>query len=139
MLLSILLGAILYGLIQFLWYSPWGFGGVWLAAKQQSSAEAIEEAKQPGWIRKGLQGIVIPALLMSMAMHALYMVLGRLGVGVFFGATLGLFVLTTVKKYSQWKAADQATRVLWRLQDGVLFVSLLTLALFVTWSLHTLY
>lgn len=139
MLFSVILGALLYIAIQLFWYSPLGFGRVWLTAKQQSSTGAIEEAKQPGWFPKSLQGIVIPALLMSMALHALYIVLGRFGVGVFFGATLGLFALTTVKKYSQWNAADQTTRVLWRLQDGALLLSLLTLALFVAWAMHTLY
>lgn len=50
MILSVILGALLYILIQFLWYSPLGFGRVWLAAEQQSVAEAIDEAKKP-WTR----------------------------------------------------------------------------------------
>ncbi len=139
MILSVLFGALLYIAIQFLWYSPWGFGRAWLASEQSSPEEALRELRKPGFLPESIQGILVPSLLMSIALHALYAVLGKLGVVVFFGATVLLFLLTVAKKYKGWKQTDQATRLKWQLEDGVLLLSLLTLALFVFFLGHKLY
>ncbi len=131
MLFSILIGACLYILIQFVWYSPWGFGRVWLASEQSSPDEAIHELKKPGFIPESIQGILIPSFLMSIALHALYAVLGKLGVVVFFWATFGIFLLTVGKKYREWNRVDHATRLKWQVEDGAFSLSLFSLALFI--------
>lgn len=139
MILSVVLGAVLYLLIQFFWYSPLGFGRIWLASEQSTPEEAIRDLKKPGFLPESIQGILVPSLLMSIALNALYAVLGRLGIVVFFGATFGLFILTVGKKYGQWGKTDHATRLKWQLQDGVLLLSLLAVASFVFFLGHKLY
>lgn len=139
MILSVLFGALLYITIQLLWYSPWGFGRAWLASEQSSPTEALRELKKPRLLPESIQGILLPSLLMSIALHALYAVLGKLGVVVFFGAIVVLFLLTVAKKYREWKRVDHATRLKWQMEDGVLLLSILTLALFVFFLGYRLY
>lgn len=139
MLVSIFFGALLYLAIQFLWYSPWGFGRAWLASEQSSPEDALRELRKPGLLPESIQGILVPSLLMSIALHALYAVLGKLGVMVFSSATLTLFLLTVAKKYKGWNEVDHATRLKWQIEDGVLLLSMLVLALFVFFLGHKLY
>lgn len=131
MFLSLLLGALLYVFIQFLWYSPLLFGTAWIAWKEKVPDGFGSELPQSNGLPAGIPAILVPALLMSVAINTLYVVLARLGPEVYFGAVWGLFSLTVIKKYGGWRQATPPLRRLWYISDGALLVSLITLAFLV--------
>lgn len=139
MIFSLLFGALLYGLVQFVWYSPLLFGREWLGVQQITPEQAIARLEKGGVFPESIQGIVLPAVLMSAAVHTLMIVFGRLGYGYFFLMLLVLFLLTVIKKYRHWSRVSTTERKGWYIQDGALFCSLLLLGIFVlTWK-NTLY
>lgn len=139
MIASIFLGALLYALIQFTWYSPLLFGKQWLLLKHSSPEQAIGELKSPSIVPSSVLQIIAPAFLMSAAMHALAIVLTRLGNHVFWVGVAIMFLTTTLPKYRHWVQMDTDTRSLNFLGDGALAASLSLLSLFVLWASNTLY
>lgn len=139
MLLSIVLGALLSMLVQFFWYSPIGLGKTWLSLKHSSPERAIGELKSPDIVPKSLLEIIAPACLMSLAIHALAIVLAGFDASVFWGGVALMLFTTTLPKYRHWSRIDADTRSLHFLGDGALATSLFLLALFVSWAGHTLY
>jgi len=139
MIFSIILGALLYGLVQFTWYSPYLLGPVWLRLTKTTEEKVQRALSRSFFSWDSIGQVVVPAFLMSMALHALGLVLARFSVGTFYLVTGGIFVLTTFPKYLQYWKADRGQYQLFWIYDGVFFVSLALLALFVNWAQHTLY
>lgn len=139
MIFSIILGALLYGLVQFTWYSPYLLGPVWLRLTK-TTEEEVERALPQFWLSWDVIGqTLVPAVLMSMAIHALGLVLARFGAHIFFLAVAAIFVVTALPKYLREIRADRNTVRLFFVYDGAFLVSLVLLALFVNWAQHTLY
>lgn len=139
MFLSIILGALLYALIQSLWYSPLLFGREWLSLKQLTPETALETSSLGGGMPTTLQSLIFPAILMSLAIHALALVLSGIDPSLFWGGVVLMFLTTALPKYRHWPRIEADTRSLHFLGDGALAASLLLLTLFVLWSSHTLY
>lgn len=139
MLLSVTLGALLYALIQFVWYSPMLFGQRWLSLKHTSPEVLVGGLKSPQIVPESILQIIAPAFLMSAAIHALVIVLARFGIHIFWMGVLFMFLATALPKYRHWVQMDTDTRSLNFLGDGALVASLLLLALFVLWASNTLY
>lgn len=132
MFFSVLLGALLYIVIQFLWYSPFGFGQHWLALKKGTLDLATEGGSNLRGVPASIQHLIFPALLMSVALHTLAVVLARFGTIVFFVGVGLMFLSTVAWKYTGWSKTESSTRLQWYVTDGALLASLVTLALFVT-------
>ncbi|TXH01083.1 MAG: DUF1761 family protein [Candidatus Moraniibacteriota bacterium] len=139
MLLSVTLGALLYALIQFVWYSPILFGQQWLSLKHTSPEALVGGLKSPQIVPESILQIIAPAFLMSAAIHALVIVLARFGIHIFWMGVMFMFLTTALPKYRHWSRMDSDARSLHFLGDGALAASLLLLALFVPWSSNTLY
>ncbi|TXG99753.1 MAG: hypothetical protein E6P95_04540 [Candidatus Moraniibacteriota bacterium] len=132
MILSVFLGALLYSSIQLLWYSPLLFGSTWIRMTQTSEDEVTRLVPKSflGWETAGQ--LVVPALLMSMAIHALYLVLIRLGALSFWFGVGGMIVLTSAPKYIRFRQEIRSASFrLNLLYDGALVVSLIALSLLV--------
>lgn len=134
MLLSVSLGALLYMFIQFLWYSPIGFGKEWLRMKHETPKSIVEGLSVPDLVPKSLLGIVAPAFLMSAAVHLLGLMFLPLGLGIFWGAVGSMWFLTALPKYRTWSKLEGNERSLFFLTDGALLASLLSLGWFVMWA-----
>ena len=70
-LAPILFGALAYSLAQFIWYSPFWFGPAWRRTQGVSSESVYQAAVAPGWVGRIVAGVIVPALLTSLALVAL--------------------------------------------------------------------
>lgn len=136
MLLSVTLGAALYIATQFFWYSPLVAGKRWLSLRRSTPEKALSEVRAPDAVPESFLQILAPAFLMSAAIHALAIVLGRFGQLVFFFGVAGMFVLTAGPKYLK---IESSSRSLALIGDGALLLSLTLLAVFVLLGRGTLY
>lgn len=139
MLLSVLLGAVLYLIVQFFWYSPLGFGRAWLSLKRVTPEQTIATLSSPTIVPESVLHLIAPAFLMSTAIHALAFVVGKFGPQIFI-ATLGaMFLLTAGPKYLGQAIRDPEARLLAHIGDGALFLSLAALAAYIVWAAGRVY
>ena len=139
MLGSLVLGAGLYILTQLFWYSPFVAGQLWLRWGGRTEEESLREAAWENQKKHALGQVVMPAFLMSMAIHALYLVLIRLSTSAYILGVVGMILLSTLPKYV--RSESRVTNVLRMhvLHDGALIVSLTLLGLFVLLSRSGVY
>lgn len=130
-MLSVVLGAFLYSLVQFLWYSPFLFGRTWLSLKRKTPTQAQASLTSPTWLPESFVQLVAPAFLMSASVHALFLVLLPLGQLVFLVGVIGMGALTTLPKYGRFRRVESSQRRLWLIGDGALWASLSVLVLWV--------
>lgn len=139
MFLSVGLGAMLYMVVQFFWYSPYFFGPLWLGLMKKREVEVIGESLNYTRGKTILSQLLMPALLMSTALHALELVLRSQGIVTYILAIGILFGLTVLPKYLKQQPLPLGGRRLALMHDGALAFSLISLAVFVSWSRYALY
>lgn len=139
MILSLFLGAFLYIIIQFFWYSPLGFGKKWLVLKQLTSEETITNLKQLGPISEIFQGVIFPAIVMSAAFHALFLVLSHFGTAIYVAGALTMTLSILLPKYRRWLTLSKKEQTLLKMSDGAFFTSLFFLILYILWAHGRLY
>lgn len=128
---SLILGAGLYVLTQLFWYSPFVVGQLWMRWRGKIEEESLREAAWENQKKHALGQVVVPAFLMSMAIHALYLVLIRLSASAYILGVVGMILFSVLPKYVRSESRVTSVFRMHILHDGALIVSLTLLGLFV--------
>ncbi|MBP9728026.1 MAG: hypothetical protein KBD27_01475 [Candidatus Moranbacteria bacterium] len=127
MILSLLSGVVVYILAQFLWYAPFGFGALWWQYQKIVLPKTREPVALPAFISPTFRTIVLPAVIMSMALHVLRVVFHDQDEIHFLFLVIALWFLVVAGKYFR-KSSDTIQRKKWYIEDGALLWSLLWVA-----------
>lgn len=127
MLLSILIGTGVYILAQFIWYSPWAFGPAWSRLQKKAPSKMNEPVALPSFVTPNVRRILLPALIVSFALHVFRAMTIGFGLSGFFLGTVILWFGVVIRKYLK-KKADVAGREKWLIEDGALLFSLIVVA-----------
>lgn len=129
MLFSLLVGVLVYILAQFLWYAPFGFGSLWRRYQKRKGAvlNTEEPVALPAFVSPTFRTIILPAIIMSMALHVLRVVFENQNELQFFSLVFVLWFLVVAGKHFR-KAIDTIQRKKWYIEDGALLWSLLWVA-----------
>lgn len=135
-LFPILSGSLAYSIAQFIWYSPFWFGPAWRRTQGVSSESVYQAAVAPGWVGRIVAGIIVPALLTSLALVVLERMLDRSlpGAGVFIAASLVLVVSVSAPKYIRAAISQHWPDAAVRLQDGALWFGVMAAAVAIVLS-----
>jgi hypothetical protein len=123
MLLSILIGTGVYILAQFFWYSPWAFGPQWSRHQKTAPVSSDEPLALPGFMTPNMRRIVLPALIVSFALHVFRTMTIGFGLSGFFFGTVILWLGVVARKYLK-KEIAVGEREKWLIEDGALLWSL---------------
>lgn len=125
---SLLGGVFIYILAQFLWYAPFGFGVLWRRYQKRKDVAlpAEEPVVLPTFIPSTFRTIILPAIIMSMALHVLRVVFERQDEVQFLLLVIILWFLVVVGKH--FRKVDTTQRKKWYIEDGALLWSLLWMA-----------
>lgn len=124
MLLSFLIGVAVYTLAQLLWYSPFGFGPLWERLQKSVPGEEASPVALPAFVPSSVRGIVLPAVLISLALHVLRIMMSRSDFVGFLSGVLTLWFFVVMPKYLR-KNISATQRQKWYIEDGALLWSLL--------------
>lgn len=129
MTLSLFFGVLTYILAQFLWYAPFGFGSRWRRYQKRKHVvfTAEEPVVLPAFVSPTFRTIILPAIIMSMALHVLRVVFENQDEVQFLLLVFVLWLLVVARKHFQ-KATDPIQRKKWYIEDGALLWSLLWVA-----------
>lgn len=127
MLVSLLVGTGVYMLAQFVWYAPFGFGPLWSRYRKATPVSGESPLALPGFVTPSVRGILLPALIISLALHVFRIMTPRLGSASFLFGVLVLWCLVVAGKHLL-KSIGEAERRRWFIEDGALLWSLLWVA-----------
>lgn len=127
MFFSVLIGAGVYILAQFSWYSPWAFGPAWSRLQKRVPSKMSEPVALPSFVTPSVRRILLPALIVSFSLHVFRVMTAGFGLEGFFLGTFVLWFLVVSGKYL-WKKSNPEERRKWFIEDGALLWSLFLVA-----------